>query len=248
MARIVDRVNAMKPDLVVVDGDLVDGNVHEVEPLLPVLKGLHAPLGVWAVTGNHEWYAGIDRSVHLLEDAGYTVLRDRWAEAAPGLVLAGVDDLTARRQFGQSDHPVEKALAGRPVRRNRAALALAPEGRRGRGVRRRPDALGPHPRRPDLAVPLPRAVRLPVARRALRGRWDVRDRLPRHRHLGPAHAALAPLRDRADYPTCGGSRVRSIRRGGLCGLPPLRTPQKCPRTPVAGGSRIPPRFAPDRPL
>ena len=115
MARLVDRVNAMKPDLVVVDGDLLDGNVGEVEPLLPVLKRLRAPLGVWAVTGNHEWYAGIDRSVQLLEDAGYTVLRDRWAEAAPGLVLAGVDDLTARRQFGQVDRPVEKALAGRPA-------------------------------------------------------------------------------------------------------------------------------------
>ncbi len=115
MARLVDRVNAMKPDLVVVDGDLVDGNVGEVKPLLPVLKRLRAPLGVWAVTGNHEWYAGIDRSVQLLEEAGYTVLRDRWAEVVPGLVFAGVDDLTARRQFGQLDHPVEKALAGRPA-------------------------------------------------------------------------------------------------------------------------------------
>lgn len=115
MARVIDRVNAMKADIVIVDGDLVDGNVHEVEPLLPVLKRLRAPLGVWAVTGNHEWYAGIDRSVRLFEEAGYAVLRDRWAEAAPGLVLAGVDDLTARRQFGLLDDPVDKTLAGRPA-------------------------------------------------------------------------------------------------------------------------------------
>lgn len=115
MARLVERVNAMEADIVVVDGDLVDGNVREVEPLLPVLTRLRAPLGVWAVTGNHEFYAGIDRSVRLLEEAGYTVLRDRWAEAAPGLVVAGVDDLTARRQFGLLDHPVEKALADRPA-------------------------------------------------------------------------------------------------------------------------------------
>lgn len=115
LARLVGRVNAMKPDLVVVNGDLIDGNVGEVKPLLPILKSLRARLGVWTVTGNHEWYAGIDRSVRLLEDAGYTVLRDRWAEAAPGLVLAGVDDLTGRRQFGQVDHPIEKALAGRPA-------------------------------------------------------------------------------------------------------------------------------------
>ncbi len=114
MSRIVGRVEAMKPDLVVVDGDLIDGNVGRVEPLLPELKRLHAPLGVFAVTGNHEFYAGLERSVKLFDDAGFTVLRDRWVEAAPGLVLAGVDDLTARRQFGGADHPVEKALAGRP--------------------------------------------------------------------------------------------------------------------------------------
>jgi predicted MPP superfamily phosphohydrolase len=115
MGRLVDRVNAMKVDIVVVDGDLIDGNVGEVKPLLPVLQRLRAPLGVWAVTGNHEWYAGIDRSVHLFEDAGFTVLRDRWAQVAPGLVMAGVDDLTARRQFGLLNHPVEKALAERPA-------------------------------------------------------------------------------------------------------------------------------------
>ena len=114
MARLVDRVDAMRPDLVVVDGDLIDGNVGRVEPFLPELKRMHAPLGVFAVTGNHEFYAGLDRSVKLLEDAGYTVLRDRWVEPVPGLTVAGVDDLTARRQFGLGDHPVEKALAGRP--------------------------------------------------------------------------------------------------------------------------------------
>lgn len=115
MARLVDRVDAMKPDLIVVDGDLIDGNVARVEPMVPVLRRLAAPLGVWAVTGNHEFYAGLARSVKLFEDAGFHVLQDRWAEAAPGLVLAGVDDLTARRQFGLDGAPVERALAGRPA-------------------------------------------------------------------------------------------------------------------------------------
>lgn len=114
LARLVDRIVAMKPDMIVVAGDLIDGNVGTVEPFLPELKRLRAPLGVFAVTGNHEAYAGLDRSVKLFEDAGFTVLRDRWVEAAPGLVVAGVDDLTARRQFGVANHPVEKALAERP--------------------------------------------------------------------------------------------------------------------------------------
>ncbi len=114
LARQVERVNAMRPDIVVVDGDLVDGNVREVEPLLPVLKALRAPLGVWAVTGNHEYYAGVEKCVKLFEEAGYKVMRDRWAEVVPGLVLAGVDDLTARSQFGLDGHPVRTALSNRP--------------------------------------------------------------------------------------------------------------------------------------
>lgn len=124
MTRLVARVNELQPDVVLVAGDVVDGEVGRLEPLLPVLKTLRAPLGVWAVTGNHEFYAGLDRSIHLLEEAGYTVLRDRWAEVVPGLVVAGVDDLTARRQFGRSDRPVEKALA----RAAAAGLAGRPPG------------------------------------------------------------------------------------------------------------------------
>lgn len=111
LSQLLVRVNALKPDLVVVVGDLVDGNVRHVEALLPTLKQLRSPLGVWAVTGNHEYYAGLERSVQLLEAAGYGLLRDCWVEVAPGLILAGVDDLTAREQFGQTDGAVERALA-----------------------------------------------------------------------------------------------------------------------------------------
>jgi predicted MPP superfamily phosphohydrolase len=114
LGTLISRVNQMKPDIVVIAGDLVDGNVGRVEPLRQVLKELQAPLGVWAVTGNHEFYAGLERSVRLLEDAGFRVLRDRHEQAAPGLILAGVDDLTARQQFGAENHAIEKAMANRP--------------------------------------------------------------------------------------------------------------------------------------
>ena len=111
---VIGQVNDLKPDLVVVSGDLVDGYLPDVEPLVPLLRNLEAPLGVWAVAGNHEVYAGLQGSVRLMESAGFRVLRDASAEAAPGLVLAGVDDLTARRQFGQKGDPVGAALAGIP--------------------------------------------------------------------------------------------------------------------------------------
>jgi len=112
--RLIERVNGMSPDLVVLLGDLLDGDARQLEPLLPLLGKLRAPLGVWAVTGNHEFYLGVEQSVALLRKAGFKVLRDRWVEPAPGLVLAGVDDLTARRQFGDRDPAVARLLADRP--------------------------------------------------------------------------------------------------------------------------------------
>ncbi|MEW6339042.1 MAG: metallophosphoesterase [Acidobacteriota bacterium] len=110
----VRQVEALRPDAIAVVGDLVDGSADHMAEALPVLRELRAPLGVWAVTGNHEFYAGLERSVKLLEDAGYTVLRDRSVEVVPGLVFAGVDDLTARRQFGRREDPLATALGGRP--------------------------------------------------------------------------------------------------------------------------------------
>ncbi|MGA9751352.1 MAG: metallophosphoesterase [Acidobacteriota bacterium] len=114
LANRMRQVDSLRPDILVITGDVVDGDLTAVEPLVPLLGQLHAPLGVWAVTGNHEFYAGLEGSVTLLKRAGFHVLRDQWEEAAPGLILAGVDDLTARRQFGLPDHPLEIALGGRP--------------------------------------------------------------------------------------------------------------------------------------
>jgi len=114
LRKLVERVNRMKADIIVITGDLVDGNVGRVEPLRQVLKELRAPFGVWAVTGNHEFYAGLERSVRLLENAGFQVLRDGHRQAAQGLIIAGVDDLTARQQFGAENHAIDKAMANRP--------------------------------------------------------------------------------------------------------------------------------------
>lgn len=110
----VAQINALKPDIIVLAGDIVEGHNSAERDIVPTLKTLKAPQGVWAVTGNHEYYGGLEQCVRLLESAGIHVLRDKWAEAAPGLVLAGVDDLTARRQFGDKDDFVNRALAGRP--------------------------------------------------------------------------------------------------------------------------------------
>lgn len=114
MGRIA-QIDALKPDLVVLCGDILEGDGPQEMNLLPVLKRLTAPLGVYAVTGNHEFYAGLEKSVRFLTEAGFHVLRDTAVEVKPGLVLAGVDDLTARRQMAKNGDPVRRALEGRPA-------------------------------------------------------------------------------------------------------------------------------------
>lgn len=112
-ARIA-QVEALRPDLVFALGDIVEGHGGTEATLVPALRRLTAPLGVWAVTGNHEYHGGTRPGTGPLEDAGFRVLHDQWALVRPGLVVAGVDDLTRRLRSGRDSGVVERALAGRP--------------------------------------------------------------------------------------------------------------------------------------
>ncbi len=114
LAARVAQVEAQRANLVVLLGDIFEGHGRPVGELLPVLRRLSAPLGVWAVAGNHEFHGNRGRSMGLIDEAGFQLLRDRWAEIRPGLVLAGVDDLASSRRAGRSGDPISKALAGRP--------------------------------------------------------------------------------------------------------------------------------------
>ena len=107
----IKQVKALRPDLVVLLGDIFEGHGEPQWDLLPIMRGLSAPLGVWAVLGNHEFYGG--RGKEMYED-GIKLLRNRWVEVRPGLVLAGVDDLTNGRRTVTRGDPLAQALAGRP--------------------------------------------------------------------------------------------------------------------------------------
>ena len=109
---IAKLVAALQPDLVCIGGDLVNTRWQEVEPLAPALEVLRAPLGVFAVPGNHEYYrrGHVERWTEFLQARGIEVLTNRGVRLETGgstLWLAGVDDLTE----GQPDF--DAALAGR---------------------------------------------------------------------------------------------------------------------------------------
>jgi len=113
LAARIAQVQAQQPDMVVLLGDLFEGHGPPHGDLLPVLRKLSAPLGVWAVPGNHEYY-GSNGGLSLVQKAGFHVLQNRWVQIRSGLILAGVDDLTTQRRSGRGGDPVTQALAGRP--------------------------------------------------------------------------------------------------------------------------------------
>ena len=115
LARRLDQIETLEPDMIVLLGDIFEGHGSESDDLVALFKGLAPPLGVWAVTGNHEFYSPGNSSIRKMEQSGFRILRDQWAEAAPGLILAGVDDLNIHRRRNTGGDPVTRALSGRPL-------------------------------------------------------------------------------------------------------------------------------------
>ena len=114
LAGRIDQVQAEHPDLILLLGDIFEGHDRPRPELLDEVRRLSAPLGVWGVLGNHEFFGGDAGTARAFAAAGVRLLRNRAETVAPGLVLAGVDDLTTWSRRGLPGDPVAAALAARP--------------------------------------------------------------------------------------------------------------------------------------
>jgi hypothetical protein len=74
LARVVAAVDAERPDLVAFTGDQVDDFERDVEPFVSAFGGVSARLGVYAIAGNHDVFAGWEAVERGLSEAGMTVL------------------------------------------------------------------------------------------------------------------------------------------------------------------------------
>jgi predicted MPP superfamily phosphohydrolase len=97
LSDLVRRVNELQPDLVVFTGDLVDGAVSHMEEMPGPLSGLKARHGLFAVMGNHEFYAGANRAEAIMRQAGIQVLRNEVRVLPGGLQILGIDDPAVAR-------------------------------------------------------------------------------------------------------------------------------------------------------
>jgi uncharacterized protein len=162
--RIVGKVNAARPHLVALVGDYADPTVPLGEPVAPEavaaeLADLRAPLGVFAVLGNHDWYHHGERVPRALREAGLEVLEnDAVAVEHNGAVLwiAGLADMRER------DADVSVALAMVPA--GQALLALTHDPDMFPSLRERADVvLAGHTHGGQVGLPLVRRATAPTS-------------------------------------------------------------------------------------
>lgn len=96
LEKILQRVKNEKPDILVSTGDLLDGELDNIMPEAEQFAAIKTKYGKYAVTGNHEYYAGIEKALKFTKEAGFDVLRDKSKKVA-GLNIIGLEDPTARR-------------------------------------------------------------------------------------------------------------------------------------------------------
>ncbi|NHB69641.1 metallophosphoesterase [Perlabentimonas gracilis] len=109
LERFVHMMNEQKPDIILLAGDIFDEDLGPVikNNMGDQLKQLSAPLGVYAITGNHEYIGGVDAAIKYLEDHGITVIRDSVVTPQGKLNVVGRDDRQAKMMGGNMRKPIE---------------------------------------------------------------------------------------------------------------------------------------------
>lgn len=99
LTKILAAIKKANPDLLVSTGDLVDGQMNDLDKLTQLFQEIKPPFGKYAVTGNHEYYAGLDHALTFTKQAGFVLMQGKTELTAEGrIILAGVDDETARQR------------------------------------------------------------------------------------------------------------------------------------------------------
>lgn len=128
LQQIVERTNALGADLICIVGDFVDGPVPQCAQSMQPLGSLRAPLGVYGVPGNHDYYSGYHEWRDFLSAHGVCMLDNAHAPL-PGssVTLAGVTEQTARNLPGMAPPSLPAALRGAPAGRVTLLLSHRPD-------------------------------------------------------------------------------------------------------------------------
>ncbi len=109
LKRILEKVKDAKPDILVSTGDLVDAQLDSLPNLAAMFRDIDPPYGAFAVTGNHEYYAGLKKATAFTKAAGFRLLRGEGVTVDGDMNIAGVDDRAGER-FGRRNPGSEKSM------------------------------------------------------------------------------------------------------------------------------------------
>jgi uncharacterized protein len=125
LERLLSKVEQIKPDLILLPGDILD---DDIEPFLrknmsAVLGRLKAPLGVYAVTGNHEYIGGkVPEFIAAMDAIGIRVLMDETALIADSFYVIGRKDKASAGFGGNGRMPIRDLIA--PLDQSRPLILL----------------------------------------------------------------------------------------------------------------------------
>jgi uncharacterized protein len=114
LEKIVNKINGLHADVILFSGDIVDEDLAPVirQNLGKTLQQLKAPLGVFGVTGNHEYIGGAEQAVAYLEGHGIKMLRDTVVILYDKVLLGGRDDIQSNRFAGLNRKTLSEISSG----------------------------------------------------------------------------------------------------------------------------------------
>ncbi|HDZ62841.1 MAG TPA: metallophosphoesterase [Nitrospirae bacterium] len=115
LKRILAEVISAEPDILVSTGDLVDGQINNIAGIAEIFQEIKPRFGKFAITGNHEFYAGIDKSLEFIDKAGFQILRGKGITVSDVINIAGFDDITGKSFGFYTDVPEEQVLKQLPA-------------------------------------------------------------------------------------------------------------------------------------
>jgi uncharacterized protein len=112
--KIVHKMNALKPDIILLVGDVIDEDVNAVirQNIGESLKDLQSKYGTFAVTGNHEYIGGAEKAVKYLSAHNITMLRDTAILIDNAFYIAGREDKEKPRYSGVNRKTIKEILGG----------------------------------------------------------------------------------------------------------------------------------------
>jgi len=126
---VLEKISRLNPDLIAVTGDLVDGSVKYLKSELQPLKDMIAPYGTFFVTGNHEYYSGVDQWLDETDRLGMKNLinsNELISKAGDQIAIAGITDLRAHQIKPAHRSDPELALRSVPDDTTKIVLAHQP--------------------------------------------------------------------------------------------------------------------------